>query len=315
MKWKLIMNTINKTKTHVVIKPNSPMQSVLRKLTFFMVSAAIFSTFYVATGSNANAFANESELLSSRSSPVNYEGKMPKQGARRNAQDTNEAQQAAILSVNQLSLNEGQRKTREHVMLERSDKLRDKDGSSATLSSQSVQSGNYVEFDIYDASSRLFEDFDYDGFYQTFSVTFDADVYGQYSGESAHVFADLYLSRDGGPWELYFTTDVFTIVDDISEDEFEVVTTLDVGYRTDHYDVLIDLYQVGYSEPVATISSEDVDDLYALPLESSDRDEYVVVETYESEVLIGGGSMSIYGLVILFFTVGLRFGNYCKNNK
>ncbi|WP_425423494.1 choice-of-anchor H family protein [Shewanella fidelis] len=160
--------------------------------------------------------------------------------------------------------------------------------------------GVYRDFYIYDAYSRLFVDNDYDGFYQTFSVTFDADVEGYYANERAKVFAELYLSRNGGPWEHYYTTDVFTIFGNATDDDFEVLTTLDLGYRTDHYDVLIDLYEVGYGDIVATVSSNDFDSLYALPLESSDRDDIYIDEDYHA------GSLSLPLMTMLLLLLGLK---------
>ncbi|WP_247663286.1 choice-of-anchor H family protein [Shewanella sp. MMG014] len=160
----------------------------------------------------------------------------------------------------------------------------------------------YRDFDIYAAYSRLFDDLDEDGFYQTFSVTFDADVYGFTQGEAANVYAELYLSRNGGPWEHYYSTDVFTIYGDATDDDYEVLTTLAQGYKTDYYDVLIDLYELGYEDIVATLSSEESDGLYALPLESSDRDtvyEEEYVEVIETEVHVSGGSMAWTSLLIL----------------
>ncbi|WP_372032598.1 choice-of-anchor H family protein [Shewanella sp. 10N.286.45.A1] len=152
----------------------------------------------------------------------------------------------------------------------------------------------YRDFYIYDAYSRLFVDNDFDGFYQTFSVTFDADVSGAYVNETANVFAELYLSRNGGPWEHYYTTDIFTIFGDATDDDYEVLTTLESGYTTDHYDVLIDLYEVGYGDIVATVSSNDFDSLYALPLESRYWDEeYIEIETEH------GGTMSQWGILAL----------------
>jgi hypothetical protein len=104
----------------------------------------------------------------------------------------------------------------------------------------------------------------------------------------------MYLSRNGGPWEHYYTTDVFTIYGDSPDDDFEVLTTLARGYKTDYYDVLIDLYEYGYNDVVATISGDDSDGLYALPLESSDRDEgYEVIHAGA----FGGLSLSLLGLV------------------
>ncbi|MDH0450582.1 choice-of-anchor H family protein [Shewanella sp. GD04112] len=174
--------------------------------------------------------------------------------------------------------------------------------SSSAASEDPYRAPVYHSFAIFDASSRLFEDFDYDGFYQTFSVTFDVDVFGSYLNERADLFAELYLSRNGGPWVHYYTTDVFTIYGDSTQDDYEVLTTLYTGYPTDHYDVLIDVYEVGYSDIVATISADDTDGLYALPLESSDRDrvdEVIVVEE-------SGGALSIFALLGLGLLVAAR---------
>lgn len=174
--------------------------------------------------------------------------------------------------------------------------------SSSATSEDPYRAPVYHSFSIFDVSSRLFEDFDYDGFYQTFSVTFDVDVNGAYLNERADLFAELYLSRDGGPWVHYYTTDVFTIYGDSTQDDYEVLTTLYTGYATDHYDVLIDVYEVGYSDIVATISADETDSLYALPLESSDRDrepDIIVVEE-------SGGAFSVLGLLCLSLCAGLR---------
>lgn len=169
--------------------------------------------------------------------------------------------------------------------------------------------GVYRDFYIYDAYSRLFVDNDYDGFYQTFSVTFDADVEGYYANERAKVFAELYLSRNGGPWEHYYTTDVFTIFGNATDDDFEVLTTLDLGYRTDHYDVLIDLYEVGYGDIVATVSSNDFDSLYALPLESSDRDDIYIDDDYHA------GSLSLPLMTMLLLLLGLKLSRTRKISR
>ncbi|MEH6465019.1 MAG: choice-of-anchor H family protein [Shewanella psychromarinicola] len=158
----------------------------------------------------------------------------------------------------------------------------------------------YYDFSFYGADSRLYDDYDYDGFYQTFSVTFDADINSSSGGIQADVFAELYLSQDGGPWIHYYSTDVFTLNADSSNDDYEVLTTLANGYQTDHYDVLIDLYELGYADPVATISSDESNALYALPLESSDRD-LVYVEQVYIETEHSGGALS-------WLTVGLLAG-------
>jgi hypothetical protein len=166
-----------------------------------------------------------------------------------------------------------------------------KQGLASYLLRQNVQynSALHHSFSIFTGYSQLITDIDEDGYYQSFSVSFDADILSPMPNQQALVYADLYLSRNGGPWELYFSTDDFVITGEDSNDEFEVVTQLDTGYLPDHYDVLIDLYEVGFSDVVATYSSNDSNALYALPLESSDYDpEYVEVEYYHEH---GGASL------------------------
>ena len=171
-------------------------------------------------------------------------------------------------------------------------------------------------FSIYRAFSELLDDVDGDGYYSTFSVTFDADVDGFGLIESADVYAELYLSRDGGPWLHYFTTDAFTIVNDNESDSYEVVTTLRSGYFADGYDVLIDLYEVGYSDIVASISSDDTNGLYALPLESADRDPRPntapSTQIQISESHGHGGSSSV---LVLLTLMTLLVARYTKARK
>ena len=166
---------------------------------------------------------------------------------------------------------------------------------------QSNNHNYYADFAIYGAMSLLQDDIDGDGFYQTFSVFFDADIYSYTDNQFGEVYALLYISRNGGPWTHYFTTDTFLIEGDSDLDEYEVITTFLSGYSTDYYDVLIDLYQVGYSDIVASYSSDDDNALYALPLESADYDEpYIeIVET----VTHGGGFSAITLLIILISAV------------
>lgn len=166
------------------------------------------------------------------------------------------------------------------------------------LGSNTTATTNYHHtFSIYSGFAQLIEDIDNDGYYQSFSVTFDADILSPIYGEQAVVYADLYLSKNGGPWTLFYSTDDFVITGEDTEDEFEVVTLLDSGYITDHYDVLIDLYEVGFNDVVATYSSNDSNELYALPLESSDYDpEYIEVIEYSEH---SGGISWLLGLLFM----------------
>lgn len=210
----------------------------------------------------------------------------------------------ALKNVMTMSLNESNTLkglTRDAVQLTRSEKSKNIANKPLTSTTQTSASftASFYSFSIYSATSELIEDVDADGFYQTFSVAFDADINSSFINDSALVYADLYLSKNGGPWELYFTTDNFEIVGDSEDDIFEVTTNLHSGYSPDHYDVLIDLYEVGFSDVVATYSADNTNALYALPIESQDYDpEYVEVEYYEEH---GGAGLGILIISVLVF--------------
>jgi len=178
--------------------------------------------------------------------------------------------------------------------------------SNKNLIAQSNNHNYYADFAIYGAMSLLQDDIDGDGFYQTFSVFFDADIYSYTDNQFGEVYALLYISRNGGPWTHYFTTDTFLIEGDSDLDEYEVITTFLSGYSTDYYDVLIDLYQVGYSDIVASYSSDDDNALYALPLESADYDE-PYIEIVETVTVTHGGGFSAITLLIILISAVFRF--------
>ena len=167
--------------------------------------------------------------------------------------------------------------------------------------SRSFSDGTFI---IYEGYAQLIEDLDADGYFQTFSVTFDADLLTGNPHDEAVVYAELYLSENGGPWVHYYSTDNFVIHGESSDDAFEVYSTLEQGFSANHYDILIDLYEAGYPNIVASYSSDDSNSLYALPLESSDYDvEYV--EYYE-EVHSHGGSNSLIILILMTFALAVR---------
>ncbi len=158
------------------------------------------------------------------------------------------------------------------------------------------------EFTIYDAFATLQDDYDGDGYYQTVTVVFDADIYSYDGNDLGEVYARLYLSENGGPWFHYYTTNNFLIHGDSEQDAYEVISNFSQGYYPGHYDILIDLYQVGYAGIVATYSSADNQALYALPLESSDYDPLYV----DSVSIHHGGSLSALALMLLVLLLTAR---------
>jgi len=166
--------------------------------------------------------------------------------------------------------------------------------------SNAVSAQASYAFSIHNAESYLVTDIDQDGYYQEFGVRFDADTeYG-----AADVYAEMYLSLDGGPWQHYYSSDVFTIYGDSLDDQYEVVSTLVEGYPPGSYDVLIDLYEVGVEGIVASYSSDDSSSLYGLPLEDNTYDVAEVVVIIEDSD--HGGTSSMAFILLLMLTVLMR---------
>jgi hypothetical protein len=221
------------------------------------------------------------------------------------AKDSNLATKASVVSdsaVKTSSANLGAVNTLDQGLLglTREQKMATKSAENSPSVQALQSSGVFHSFNIYDANTLLLEDFDGDSFYSTFSVTFDADVDGIGYNEYANVYAELYVSQEGGPWLHYYSTEVFSIAGNSSYDDYRVLTTLQSGYQTAHYDVLIDLYEVGVSDPVATLSSNDTNALYALPLESRDRDPIYVAPHVDTYIEVeAGGALSWWELLML----------------
>lgn len=164
-------------------------------------------------------------------------------------------------------------------------------------------------FDIYQANTVLIHDYDQDGYYSSFSLSFDADLLSDRVYDEALVYAEIYISENGGPWMHFSTTNDFIIYNDSSDDEYEIISTLEQNYASEHYDFLIDLYEVGYDDIVASYSADDDNILYALPLESQDYDPDYYVEYEEqthTEVHHYGGSTNVLSLFSLIALLVLR---------
>ena len=156
-------------------------------------------------------------------------------------------------------------------------------------------------FEIYSADLRLVADLDLDGYHHALDVSFDVDV----NHDGATVYAKLYLSRDGGPWSQYFTTDLFVIHGDDTADTYEVRTELLDGYPPGHYDVLIEIYSLDHAYLVTSLVLDHHYLGYDVALEDYGWDEpYEEVYT-EVGVSVGGGDFGALALFFLFIQVAI----------
>jgi hypothetical protein len=145
------------------------------------------------------------------------------------------------------------------------------------------------EFWIFDAWVEFYSDNDRDGYFNHFSVEFDADT--EYS--SAEVYARLYLGKDE-VFKEYHTTSIFSIFSDNSDDSFVVESELLNGFSSAEYEVLIELYDAYSDELVAVLDGNDDADLYLLSLESKEYETPQVIVIREH-----GGSVSLWGFLLI----------------
>jgi hypothetical protein len=148
-------------------------------------------------------------------------------------------------------------------------------------------------FWIYDAWVDFYADEDRDGYFNHFSVEFDADT--EFS--NAQVYARLYLGTDE-VFSEFHTTSTFNIFDDGSNDSFVVESELLSGFPSNNYEVLIELYDAYSDELVAVYDGNDDADLYLLPLESAD---YETTYTEPQVIVVNehGGAMNIWTFLLI----------------
>ena len=165
-------------------------------------------------------------------------------------------------------------------------------------STQQMSSSYYGDFSIHDASVELFNDVDYDGFYHHINVTLDADTV--YS--SAHVYAELFISYEGGPWNYYAGSDTFAIYGNSPHDAFVIETELVDGFPAGYYDIRIDLYDAHNNAWLLSYGPYEDSDLSALPLEDRYSDSFYdgTVVSYETDIYVhGNGAVNLWGLLLL----------------
>jgi hypothetical protein len=150
--------------------------------------------------------------------------------------------------------------------------VRTKPRAAVTSRNSTVASASLGDSWIYEASTDVFADADYDGYFHYLRVRLDADsIY-----DVAYVYAEIYLSADGTTWEHLYTTDDFAVWGSDPEDDYEVETELVSGYSTGLYDVLIELYDADYGVLLDEYGPAESADFSMLPLEDSYRDGAIV---------------------------------------
>jgi hypothetical protein len=165
--------------------------------------------------------------------------------------------------------------------------------SLSKATAETAQSAS-LDFWFYSVDVELFSDLDRDGYYQGIDLLFDADTYFS----SAEVYAVVYLSLEGGPWNEYAATENFSLFGASGDDDYNIVTELVSGYPTGSYDILIELFDAYDDSFLAYYGPDDTPELAFLPLEDSDRDFAVVPEVI---VIKRGGGGALDSLVILMF--------------
>ncbi len=150
-----------------------------------------------------------------------------------------------------------------------------------------------TDFWFYLVDVELFRDDDRDGYFSGIDLLFDADtIY-----TAADVYALVYLSLEGGPWNEYAATEDFTIFGATSSDDYVIVTELLSGYPTGSYDILIELFDAFDSSLLAFIGPADTSELGFLPLEDIDRD--TPFNDGHTIIVYDGGGGSLNWLVLL----------------
>lgn len=162
-----------------------------------------------------------------------------------------------------------------------------------------------TDFWFYDADLILFSDFDHDGYFYGLDLAFDVDT----NFVSAEVYAVLYLSLAGGPWNEYAETANFNIYGASADDEYVVVSELVSGYPTGDYDILIELFDTFDGAFVASFGPADTSQLSFLPLEDIGRDTPI-----QPPIVVvnggGGGSVGWLTLLLLLATTVVARNSY-----
>ena len=178
---------------------------------------------------------------------------------------------------------------------------------SGSRSSPTAQQNAGSDFWFYTADVILFNDDDFDGYYWGIDLLFDVDTYY----DVADVYAVVYLSFEGGPWNEVAVTESFPIFGATSDDEYVLITELVSGYPTGSYDILIELFDAFDGAFLADFGPEDSSELSFLPLEDENRDD----PFFDRPVVIvhGGGGATGWWMITMMLV--LLLGTSLRNDR
>lgn len=163
--------------------------------------------------------------------------------------------------------------------------------------SESISYTLINDYTIYNVSTEIISDFDYDGFFHRFSVTVDADTVFN----TSYVYAKLYLSYEGGPWNYLTSSNAYHIYGDSELDSFTIESELVDGFPAGYYDVRIELYDADYNHLLLSYGPYNDSSLSSLPLEASYYDDNHITEIYpiQTDVIVTGrGATNLWVLII-----------------
>ena len=181
------------------------------------------------------------------------------------------------------------------ALLQQGDRTAGKRSKDLSKTSSATSQSLNTNFWFYTADVVLFNDNDRDGYFHGIDLLFDADTYYTF----AEVYAVVYLSLDGGPWNEYAATENFSIFGASPDDEYVVVTELVTGYPSGSYDLLIELFDTYDDSFVASFGPSDTSELAFLQLEDAERDVAVTPGTTVIVEEHGGGSLGWLSLLMM----------------
>ncbi|HGG60498.1 MAG TPA: hypothetical protein ENK26_11395 [Gammaproteobacteria bacterium] len=149
----------------------------------------------------------------------------------------------------------------------------------------------------------LEDDFDHDGFFQFVRLDFSL----RSRLPRADVFARVFVSFEGGPWNLFATTRKLALTNDAPL-AYAIESRLRTGYPSGYYDVLIEVFDDFSGQWLLSYGPYEDRALRAAPLESANRDEFSGSVSGLGYAVYGTGGLSAWGLLGLALLIRLRSG-------